>query len=213
MKLLDETPIYYVYEHYKPNCDEPFYVGKGADRRAYSLCARNKWWHNIVNKHGFEVRFVAENLSEMDAFWLENMCINGWGRASLKDGPLVNMTDGGDGMSGYKWPAARRKCQSGENSSLFGRTGNKNYMFGKTGNKHPSFGKKGLSGSKHGMFGKTGENSPMFGKFGKDAHASKPVQTPLGIFESVIAAAKAHDVCSSAMTARCQKNIKGCSYI
>jgi hypothetical protein len=117
MRPLDETPIYYVYEHYKPNCDEPFYVGKGHLDRAYSNYCRNPWWQNIVNKHGREVRFVAENLSEIDAFWLENMCIKGWGRADLGEGPLVNMTDGGEGQCGTarskKWRTHRSNLMKG----------------------------------------------------------------------------------------------------
>ena len=113
MRPLDETSIYYVYEHYKPNCDEPFYVGKGHSRRAHERRKRNLWWNNIVNKHGLEIRFVAKNLSEMEAFWLENMCIKGWGRANLGEGPLVNLTDGGEGGSGWvpstKYRKAARK--------------------------------------------------------------------------------------------------------
>jgi hypothetical protein len=92
---------FYVYEHYKPNSSEPFYVGKGRGNRAYQKSGRSTWWHNIVNKHGREVRFVAKRLTELDALWLENICIIGWGRKTAGDGPLVNHTDGGEGMSGW----------------------------------------------------------------------------------------------------------------
>jgi hypothetical protein len=90
---------YYVYGHYKtgePNI--PFYIGKGYGRRAYDK-NHTRHWHNVVNKHGYEIRFLAEGLSETDAFWLEKQLIGMFGRADLGRGPLVNMTDGGEGAS------------------------------------------------------------------------------------------------------------------
>jgi hypothetical protein len=112
MRKLDKNPIYYVYEHYKPNCDEPFWVGKGKGNRAHVSgkgCGRNKHWHHIANKYGFEVRFVAENLNETESLWLENMCIKGWGRADLGEGPLANATDGADGGAGRIWTKEDRQ--------------------------------------------------------------------------------------------------------
>lgn len=134
MRNLDESPIYYVYEHYRPGWDEPFWVGKGKERRADSMCGRNKWWENIVNKYGYEIRFVAENLTEMNAFWLETMCIRGWGRADLKEGPLVTMTDGGEGLSGAKRPKHSKRMR-GKGNPMYGNhrwKGENNPMFGKT---------------------------------------------------------------------------------
>lgn len=125
MRLLDETPIYYVYEHYKPNCDEPFGVGKGKDKRAYVKSKRNPRWMNIINKYGFEVRFVAEKLNEMDALWLENMCIKGWGRDDLGEGPLVNMTDGGEGGNGQirsvKWRKQHSNRMKGASNPMYNK--------------------------------------------------------------------------------------------
>lgn len=95
---------FYVYAHYKPNSDIPFYIGKGRDKRINEKGGRNRHWHNTVNKHGWEnIRREkeVENLSELDALWSENMNIIGWGRADLGEGPLVNWTDGGEGNSGY----------------------------------------------------------------------------------------------------------------
>ena len=167
--------VFYVYEHYKPNCNEPFYVGKGHDDRAYWKYNRNPHWHNIVNKHGFEVRFVAENLSEQDAFWLENVCIVGWGRKDKDEGPLVNMSDGGEGSSGAIRSDEWKQAHSGENASGFGKTGNKNPMFGLKGKDHPAYGR---CKEQHPMYGKSnpaqslrmaGENNPMYGKRGKSA--------------------------------------------
>ena len=95
--------IYYVYMHYRPNDTIPFNVGKGTGRRAYIKDSRNRWWHNIVNKHGgFDVKFAATDMSEEDSFWLEEHLIKTIGRRDLGTGPLVNMTNGGEGASGYK---------------------------------------------------------------------------------------------------------------
>jgi len=88
---------FYVYGHYKPNFDTPFYVGKGTGGRAFSRCDRSAWWNNIVKKHGFEVKFVCEHMSEEDSLWLEMKLIKAWGRLDLNEGPLINLTDGGDG--------------------------------------------------------------------------------------------------------------------
>ena len=99
----DDMNKFYVYAHYKTGeKDIPFYIGKGFGERAYKKSGkdRNKWWHNIVNKHGREVRLLAENLSENDAFWLETHLIGMFGRADLGNGPLVNLTNGGEGNSG-----------------------------------------------------------------------------------------------------------------
>jgi len=129
--------IFYVYEHYKPGTDIPLWVGKGCGRRAYSKgkSQRNKWWNNIVNKYGIEIRIVVENLSEIDALWMEVNLITGWGRADLGEGPLVNLTDGGEGLSGYKrskatnrkLSAIRKKFFIKENHPFFGKTHTKEW--------------------------------------------------------------------------------------
>ena len=193
MARLNKSLIYYVYEHYRPGDTEPFGVGKGHGYRAYVKLGRNPWWTNIINKNGFEVRFVAKNLSELDALWLENICIKGWGRADLGEGPLVNMSDGGEGNNGYRMTLKQREEASRRMS------GEGNHMFGKTGKKCPTF---GLRGEKSASFGKTGKNHPN----------SKPVETPLGIFECVSGAAKAHNTRTSVIIYRCRNN-KGYRYI
>lgn len=138
---MEET--YYVYMHYRPNDGVPFNVGKGKSRRAYQKTGRNRWWHNIVNKHGgFDVKFVATDMSEEDSFWLEEHLIKTIGRRDLGTGPLVNMTNGGDGTSGYRWTAKRRETQCGRGNPMYGKTGKDAPCFGRTGEKHPMFGKR-----------------------------------------------------------------------
>lgn len=93
--------IFYVYEHWRLDKDECFYVGKGSAGRAYSRSQRNTHWKNIVKKlenNGFayEVRIVSCNLSEKEAFELEQQRITFW--KNIVD--LSNQTDGGEGFSG-----------------------------------------------------------------------------------------------------------------
>lgn len=123
---------FYVYEHYKIGHDEPFYVGKGKGRRARDHNSRSIRWKNIVNKYGFEIRFVAINLNELDAMWLETTLIIGWGRKDLKDGPLVNMTDGGDFGSKHICSSKNKKAQSkrmrGELNPMFDKRHRQNSL-------------------------------------------------------------------------------------
>jgi len=87
---------------------EPFYVGKGSGKRyLFSTHKYNTYLMNKINKINIEstgtvIHFVSKSLSEQDAFDLEIKLISLIGRKDKKSGPLLNHTDGGDGMSGYK---------------------------------------------------------------------------------------------------------------
>ena len=100
---------FYVYGHYKPDSDIPFYIGKGYGKRSRHKIGRNKHWHNIVNKYSYRVEIMYNNLTEAQAFDLEKEFIKRFGRADLGCGPLVNMTDGGEGMGGEKNPFYGKK--------------------------------------------------------------------------------------------------------
>lgn len=95
---------------------EPLYVGKGRSENKrhlkhleYLKTKGNKYFKHkllkllsnfskqeIVN----HIILLRENLSEQEAFNLETRLIGEIGRADLKLGPLVNLTDGGEGTSG-----------------------------------------------------------------------------------------------------------------
>lgn len=92
-------PIYYVYLHIKLTDGTPFYVGKGKDRRALSK-KRSNWWKRVVNKYGYDIIFLEIKLTEQEATEREKYWIKRIGRKDLGLGPLVNMTDGGEGTSG-----------------------------------------------------------------------------------------------------------------
>lgn len=93
---------YYVYTHLNPQSKEIFYVGIGKGNRAWNKGAgRNKFWENYVNKYGFEVEIVAENLTRNQSGKMEIELIAHLGRRQIEEGgTLVNRSLGGDGGSG-----------------------------------------------------------------------------------------------------------------
>ena len=89
-----------VYLHVKKGTNDVFYVGIGTNkRRAYSLKSRSVFWHNVVNRYGYDVVIVNAGLSRDDACYIEKELIYTFGRRDLGTGQLVNQTDGGDGIS------------------------------------------------------------------------------------------------------------------
>lgn len=94
-----------VYFHRKETDNLVFYVGISVlenTNREYEETNRNKYWHNTVKKHGFIVEIVHNGISEESAKNAEKYYISLLGRKDLKTGCLVNMTNGGQGMNGYK---------------------------------------------------------------------------------------------------------------
>lgn len=89
-----------LYRHIRLDKNEPFYIGIGADvKRAYSKHGRSKYWGRVA-KLGYEVDILMEDLSWEKACEKEVEFIALYGRADLGQGPLVNMTNGGDGALG-----------------------------------------------------------------------------------------------------------------
>jgi hypothetical protein len=116
---------FYIYFHINPVNDEVFYVGKGKNGRAYHKYNKTKFWKNIVNKYGWKVSIIHDNLSEVEAHELEKMYIKKIGRRDLGLGSLVNLSDGGEGVSGLKMPdELRQKMRDA-------MTGEKNHRYGK----------------------------------------------------------------------------------
>ena len=101
---------FYVYEHWRPDTNVCFYVGKGKDSRAWKMTSRNKWHKSIVSKLlslGFtvDVRIVFKNLLEDEAHKLEKERIQFYGLENL-----CNISDGGEGGSGItKTPEQKEK--------------------------------------------------------------------------------------------------------
>ena len=89
-----------VYKHIRKDKNEIFYIGIGKTiARAKSKKSRNNHWHNIINKTDYSIEIIYNNISWEDACELEKTYIKQYGRKDLGLGLLVNMTDGGDGIS------------------------------------------------------------------------------------------------------------------
>lgn len=90
---------FYVYEHWRPDKDVCFYVGKGKGKRANVMYKRNPHHTRIQKKLAkkgmcVEVRLVAENLSEEQAYVIEIDRIAFWRNENIE---LANLTAGGEG--------------------------------------------------------------------------------------------------------------------
>lgn len=102
----------YVYEHWRLDRDECFYVGIGSTPgRAHSKNSRNKHWHAIVAKLArqnstYEVRIVESNISWDRACEIEVDRIAFW-RSHQID--LANICAGGRGAVGMRHSAETRK--------------------------------------------------------------------------------------------------------
>lgn len=93
--------MYYVYEHYKKDTDEIFYVGigkieNGKYKRASSSLKRNSHWKSVSKKHGFYYKIVFESEYRDEVCQKEIDLILKYGRKDLKTGSLVNKTSGGE---------------------------------------------------------------------------------------------------------------------
>jgi hypothetical protein len=111
----------YLYRHIRLDKNEPFYIGIGSDEyknheRAYSKFCRNKYWKYITNNTPYEVEIMLEDLTWEEACEKEIEFIRLYGRDDLKEGSLVNMTNGGDGFKGPKTLEHRQKL--GKNSPI-----------------------------------------------------------------------------------------------
>lgn len=91
---------YYVYLHRRKSDNKIFYVGKGKGNRIRHCSGRNSRWQRTVNKHGFVTEVLFENLTEEEAFFCEKDTILELRYFGVD---LVNMTDGGEGSSGYRF--------------------------------------------------------------------------------------------------------------
>ena len=69
--MKNRSNFFYVYLHKRLDNDKIFYVGKGKGDRATTSKHRNEHWHNVVNKVGYRVVLLKEDLFEQEAFDLE----------------------------------------------------------------------------------------------------------------------------------------------
>lgn len=184
---------YYIYFHINPQTGEPFYVGQGKHtkdpkkeqfKRAFDFKkSRSKFWRNLYKKYGIEVNIIESYISEEFINEREIFHIKKLGRRDLGLGPLVNLTDGGEGTKGKiisnetKKKIGARDYPTGKDHASFGKnrspetkelikkalTGIKftkerkeNLKKSRIGKIHPMTGNgHTISGSKNGRYGKS----------------------------------------------------------
>ena len=90
---------FYTYAHSKPD-GTIFYIGKGQNKRAYDLIKRNVYWKRVAEKYGTPtVEILAKWKTEKEALDHEVLLISCFKDMGYK---LTNLTDGGEGSTGYK---------------------------------------------------------------------------------------------------------------
>lgn len=138
---------FYVYELWNPITNLPFYVGKGSYSRKLSsrnrltehlyeakaaLDKKRKRNHKIntilkILRDGYNIIFkvVFESDDEDKILLKEKELIKLYGRRDNRTGILTNLTDGGEGVSGFIYPEWMKKIigkrRKGVGNGMFGR--------------------------------------------------------------------------------------------
>lgn len=114
-----------VYQHTRKDTGEIFYIGIGVtSTRVDSTKNRSNHWHNIVENIGYDGLITHEDITWEEACVIEKYLIAFYGRRDLGLGSLINLTDGGDGISGYRHTEEskiRIRSYSGDKSWNYGR--------------------------------------------------------------------------------------------
>lgn len=116
-----EQRIYYVYEWFKKETGEIFYVGKGKGNRYKSLANRNPYFMNVYNKYESDVRIVRDNMTEKESLEFEYELIKKY-RDEFGEDYLTNLTSGMDGYIGFTRTEISKEKIRGKNNPMFGRT-------------------------------------------------------------------------------------------
>jgi hypothetical protein len=130
--------VSYVYAYLDPISKLPFYIGKGKGRRMYHhLTEAKKEVSKETNLHKIrkiqkildtglepEIIVIDSELTDEDAYELEEFMIGWIGRCDMGTGSLTNMSDGGVGGRGVRL--------YGENNSSFGKRGENSPIWGRT---------------------------------------------------------------------------------
>lgn len=217
IKTFSEEPKdFYVYMHVKCSDGVPFYVGKGKNKRYSNHFDRNVFWKRTAKKYGVKVIIYRDGLQEWAAFELEQDIIALHGRRNIGTGSLCNLSDGGEGQSGYIPSHESNKKRS---EKLKGRVLSESHKK-KIGDKNrrrklTEDTKKKLSDSRKGRF--AGENHPLFGVKKSKESIEKTVASlrkkirciETGeIFKSVTDAAKSVNGTTSPISKVCMGNKK-----
>ena len=98
--------MYYSYIYTDPISAQPIYVGKGKDRRAWRHFRLDTHLGRLLRKRlrqGYQmIPQIIRCATERMALALEVALIKMFGRSDTGQGTLINYTDGGEGVSGYR---------------------------------------------------------------------------------------------------------------
>lgn len=114
--------IYYTYLYRDPTRNnEPIYIGKGKGKRCYDhlKSKKNAPLPNRIRKikeWGVEpiIEFICKDVDEELALLVEEEAISLYGRKDLGTGPLLNLTDGGDGVSNVSEKTRKKLSDAGK---------------------------------------------------------------------------------------------------
>jgi len=156
----------YVYRHIRKDKNQVFYIGIGNTpglHRAKSKSSRNKIWNNIVKNTDYDIEILFEDIDWDFAVKKEIELISMYGKIIDNTGTLCNITNGGEGCSGFN------HSDEFKNKLKEERVGFKNPMYGMKGDKSPNFGvkrseetKKKIRESHKGKF--NNDKNPFYGK-------------------------------------------------
>lgn len=178
--LFDPTKQgHFRYGEYEFNL-EPFYVGKGSEKRPYkhTKAVKNNWSSPAYNRNKEKkekilkileidlcpkIELIRKGMGAEEACQLEIDIISKIGRFDLKLGPLTNKTPGGDGLID-RVRSQEIRLKMSENHADF--KGSKNPFYGKT---HSEEFRREISERNRELY--RGKNNPMYGvhRFGKDS--------------------------------------------
>lgn len=230
------TNQFYVYIYLRED-GTPYYVGKGKDKRAWSNC-------RSISKPTDPSRIVihTDNLTEEQAFSLERDLISAYGRKDNGTGTLRNMTDGGDGASGFVMPESakkklsiahtgktlsddhKKKLSEAHKGKTLTEDHKRNIAKCRTGAKASDETRKKIS------MAKAGKNNHFYGKELSDEHKKKLSEALSGKnnpqygkgkpcivngvrYETVKQAAREHNIEYATACLRCRNKSKGWSYV
>lgn len=101
---------FYTYAYLRED-GTPYYIGKGKYKhktnQRYYRAYYGKHWVPIPLKE--RILILKNNITEEEAFKHEKYMISVFGRKNLDNGILLNLTDGGEGVSGFKLTEERKR--------------------------------------------------------------------------------------------------------